>query len=101
MATLVHHVKSQMHCRTMMEEGSLWLYKCIICSIFDRKLVGHFGALTGKYQFVEEHKFLEKKEVDWFKMTKEQRQKHMQKVATTQLAFTVSGPMWPSGFQAN
>ena len=39
----------------------------------------------GKYQFVEEYQFLEVKEVDWFRMTKEQRKKHMHKVATAQL----------------
>ena len=42
----------------------------------------------GKYQFVEEYKFLEVKEANWFKMTREQREKHMQKVTTVQVAFT-------------
>ena len=43
----------------------------------ERAIVGR-----GKYQFV---KVLEVKEVDWFRMTKEQRKKHMHKVATAQL----------------
>ena len=46
----------------------------------ERTVVGR-----GKYQFVEEYQFLEVKEVDWFRMTKEQRKKHMHKVATAQL----------------
>ena len=39
----------------------------------------------GKYQFVEQYRFLEVKEVDWFRMTQEQRKRHMHKVATVQL----------------
>ena len=38
------------------------------------------------------YKFLEIKEIDWFRMTKEQRQKHMQKIANVQFAFTGEVP---------
>ena len=41
-----------------------------------------------KYQFVEAYRSLEIKEVDWFRMTQQQRQKHMQKIASIQLPFT-------------
>lgn len=43
----------------------------------------------GKYQFVDEYKFFEIKESVWFKMTREQRQKHLQKVATVQLDWSL------------
>ena len=46
----------------------------------------------GKYQFAEAYRFLEIKEIDWFRMTKEQRPKHMQKIANVQLAFTGEVP---------
>ena len=42
----------------------------------------------GKYQFMETYKCLEVKEADWFRMTREQRTKHMHKVSTIQLSFT-------------
>ena len=46
----------------------------------------------GKYEFVEEYKFLEIKEMNLFKMTREQRKKHIQKVANVQIAFTAETP---------
>ena len=46
----------------------------------------------GKYEFVEEYKFLEIKEINWFKMTREQRKKHIQKVANVQIEFTAETP---------
>ena len=39
----------------------------------------------GKYEFKEEYRFLEVDESKWFQMTKQQREKHMKKVADTSL----------------
>ena len=39
----------------------------------------------GKYQFVDEYSYLEVPEANWFRMTREQRKKHLDKVSKTQL----------------
>ena len=49
----------------------------------ERAVVGR-----GKYEFLGEYKHLEIKEAVWFKMTREQRKKHMQKVASVKPCFT-------------
>ena len=46
----------------------------------------------GKYKFVKEYKCLEISETDWFRMSREQRKKHMHKVSTVQFAFTSGIP---------
>ncbi len=42
----------------------------------------------GKYQFRKEFSFLEVSEADWFRMSREQREKHLKKVAQVTLPFT-------------
>lgn len=39
----------------------------------------------GKYKFIDEYKFIEVPENDWFRMTREQRKKHLDKVSKVQL----------------
>ena len=40
---------------------------------------------TGKYQFCEEYKYLEIPESKWFQMSRQQRQKHFEKVLRVKL----------------
>ena len=42
----------------------------------------------GKYQFRDDYKYLEISEKDWFQMTKQQKEKHLQKISNMQLNST-------------